>query len=140
MAQRTKLQTAKASLILLDIDSPKLDLKRIEFVLSQLEAHIYDAKIFKSPSGQGWHVYLQFIDSVSDTSIILFQVLLGSDYKREVMNLKRVMRGDKNWNKLFQFSWKKNKQGKLFFNGRETFDKRQTNRLLKLLNKQTTGV
>jgi hypothetical protein len=32
----------------------------------------------------------------------MIQLLLGSDYKRELLNFERVVNGEKDWNVLFQ--------------------------------------
>lgn len=56
-----------------------------------------------SPSGRGVHFWAvaQGVDLADKHDILLAQCLMGSDVKRERMNLKRISQGIRDWNVLF---------------------------------------
>ena len=58
----------------------------------------------RSPSGGGWHVTVIWRDEMTDMEIIAMQAVLGSDLRRETMNLGRVRSGkqDQYWNLLYR--------------------------------------
>jgi hypothetical protein len=105
-------------IIKLDIDG-RPDWKRIDSVLMKLREMncvLTNGEVYKSP--HGWHIYI-WTDSITETYLPLVQVLLGSDWKRELLNFERVMKDEPGWNVLFQ--------------EKEKFDKDKTAMLKRLL-------
>lgn len=57
---------------------------------------------------RGWHVVIQWNRIMSDSELVALQFALGSDYKRETLNLMRVMARPSNraqrcrWNILYE--------------------------------------
>ena len=64
---------------------------------------IVSYEIKESPSGNGIHLKLLIKPLVSfdEKDIIILQLILGSDRKREFFNWIRVKGGLKHWNVLF---------------------------------------
>lgn len=66
--------------------------------LTQLETK--DTRFKKTKNG--FHVYLYFKENLSDWQVLALQAILGSDWKREAINFRRLRQGSlKNWNVLF---------------------------------------
>lgn len=94
--------------IKLDIDE-KLNLaelvekleQRMYFIRKEVAPHLVLVKICSTT--KGYHIYLNTGDKRSDYEVILIQALLGSDWRREIFNYRRVRRGQtmQNWNILF---------------------------------------
>ncbi|MBA7698390.1 hypothetical protein ES703_107067 [subsurface metagenome] len=57
-------------------------------------------KVFKS-SKRGHHIYIKLCEDVSDIDANYLQFLCGDDMTRVKINLWRIKRGVKRWNKLF---------------------------------------
>lgn len=60
----------------------------------------------RSSGGKGWHVTVRFLEPMLPAEIIALQFALGSDNRRETMNLGRVMASNFNeeetrWNLLY---------------------------------------
>ncbi len=102
------------TLIKLDID--RLD--NILYLVSDLEKRLRFIKKMKVVSlkvekvcktKKGYHIYLRSKDKLSDTEVILLQSALGSDWMRELLNLRRVRNGQNmdSWNILFTSKTKK---------------------------------
>lgn len=101
--QKGKL-VGTATIIKLDIDTKKYGHRRMEVVLDKLgemnlkftKGEVYFQKLSKT-----WHIYI-WVDSIAEIYLPMVQLLLGSDYKRELLNFERVVKGEKDWNVLFQ--------------------------------------
>jgi len=52
-------------------------------------------------SNKGWHVYLKSDGFFTENMKPFIQALLGSDWKREMLNIGRVEKRVKKWNILF---------------------------------------
>jgi hypothetical protein len=90
-----------ATIIKLDIDG-KLDFKRLESViekLKEMKCVLTKGEVWKSP--HGYHVYI-WTESIAETYLPCVQVLMGSDWKRELLNFERVLKDEPGWNVLFQ--------------------------------------
>lgn len=100
--------------LLLDIDR-KLSEKTLIRKMNLLK-QIFKFKFnhyTKKKTAHGVHVRLFFNSDLKlkDNDIVFFQLFLGSDYKRELFNLRRVIAGLKNWNVLFNAKY--NSKGKM---------------------------
>jgi len=71
---------------------------RFEFHFGKLE--LTDLQIMRTK--HGWHFYIEVRNKMSDLDVVFTQSLLGSDFKRECFNYRRVQLGiTKDWNMLF---------------------------------------
>ena len=97
-----------------DIDYKPLDLDklawRMETVCEVLEVELESIRIMET--GKGYHIHGVILGDVDDKDVIIIQMALGSDYLRELYNLRRVRNGIKNWNVLFSSKYKE-ENGKL---------------------------
>jgi len=71
----------------------------------------------------GFHARLNCDNSIDDLKAILLQVLLASDYRRELCNLLKAERGCKSWNTLYKQKWKTDRLGNEVIVSKETYDK-----------------
>jgi hypothetical protein len=72
-----------------------MEIYNIEKVLS----HTYTTR-------HGKHIYLSFRKDITDLDIIIWQMALGSDTRREMFNLDRIKRSELFWNVLFCAKYK----------------------------------
>ena len=97
--------------LLLDIDSKsKLVLRKIAERLEMLRKYI-GAKKFKvseKETKNGVHIRITFKPKIEldDKDIVFLQLLLLSDWKRELLNWVRVKHNLKAWNVLFNEKYK----------------------------------
>lgn len=105
--------------IKLDVDSKRIDPKakaskianKIKFLSNIIDLRVVNVRVFET--GKGYHIYID-VDTPAkfDAKDITFlQLLLQSDWKREVYNWLRA-RADvqlPNWNVLFQIKFSNNK-------------------------------
>ena len=75
----------------------------LRFVMLEKFFQIYERRGYTRQTKHGIHVTIEFKSKlpISDKDIVFMQTLLGSDWKREIFNWKRVRSGLKNWNVLF---------------------------------------
>lgn len=94
-----------ASIVKLDYDMEKrLALNKFENGLEDLmeivgltwKGDTWD----KSKSGH-WHVKMTLKEDLEPLEILAVQLIMGSDPVREAYNLRRIRRGQRNWNILF---------------------------------------
>lgn len=96
----------KQLIIKVDWDSKKLKpLKsRLKTVLNKLGTIVKFEQLKLKRTANGYHLYLGIFvpDEYPDNlTTLIFQLLLGSDYKRELYNYKRICKHIQDWNVLF---------------------------------------
>lgn len=111
----------RGTLLLLDIDSRKrydsrwipkcgLPYQKLAGRLRVFRGSLNVEGVSYNPTRRGWHVIVHIAERLSPSEIIAVQACLGSDIKREIMNLQRYFgfRGKKvprfwkdRWNLLF---------------------------------------
>lgn len=87
--------------IKLDIDSKgNLDgvVSRIYSIVDLLGLSVENYVIHESNSG--YHIRITVLDELSDLELVIIQLLMGSDPKREALNYLRVRDNEPNWNIL----------------------------------------
>ena len=96
------------ALIKIDIDKPYDSCpdwdefnKRICFIRKILRINFKSTLNFRSEGGN-IHVVIETGENLNDLEICCIQVILGSDWMRETYNLRRIRRGQRNWNILFE--------------------------------------
>lgn len=91
---------------------------RLWFVSRKLDLKIKEFRVFETRKGM--HIYIDVRNRLSDPEIVFIQLLAGSDWKREVINLKRIRNGVpmSEGNKLFKakYIWT---NGEAYLHGRE---------------------
>lgn len=106
----------------LDYDG-ELDLERLasrmSFVEYVMQIEFEDMKVYRT--ARGWHVYASYSENIPDHQAVCIQALLGSDWVRELYNLRRVSNGVSGWNILFRMKKKLGKDETF-----ETFDQDAT--------------
>lgn len=89
----------------LDLDNP-VDIVSLgkRFVVVRKFFQITDHVIDEKPTKHGRHITIKFETKkkLKDEDICFLQLLLGSDWKREMFNWLRVRSGCKRWNVLFK--------------------------------------
>jgi len=68
--------------------------------------HVMEEQIFISKSGNH-HVRLEIREELSCSEVVAVQQIMGSDSLRGAFNLRRIRRGQYNWNILFTESVKR---------------------------------
>lgn len=70
--------------------------------------------VYKTKKGYHFYIYLLnkniAIDHVAPEKGVILQLILGSDWLRELRNIYRISKGDADWNLLFS---EKDKNGKV---------------------------
>ena len=89
-----------------DFDDLEKILERISLI-EKMAGRIFSIKrcgIKKSPSGRGYHVEIEIVPltNLDEKDLVIIQLLLGSDRKREFFNWIRVRGKQKYWNVLFK--------------------------------------
>ena len=81
---------------------------KLNFLASYFSIRVIDVKVYET--NKGLHLYISIYSSVEldDRDIVVLQLALGSDYKRELFNWLRVRSRDKfkHWNVLFKVKYK----------------------------------
>jgi len=98
-------EVGKSSIIKLDIDT-KCGAKndRLETVIKKLKEmglRFSKGEYYFQKKSKKWHIYI-WVESIAELWLPMIQLLLGSDWKRELLNFERVVNGEKDWNVLFQ--------------------------------------
>lgn len=120
--------------ILVDIDFKAENMRRLVkmaedfawkmyFVSSSLNLRFTKVKVYETK--KGIHIYLDVESErpLTPLEVIIIQLALGSDYKREIFNLRRARAWldgeelEEGWNTLFRYKYK---NGKLVSNEEET--------------------
>lgn len=78
--------------------------ERLSFISDILKIHIDDVEVFETKRGLHIYVYASSFRSIPDEEIVVIQLALGSDYKREIFNWTRVISNPrpKRWNVMFK--------------------------------------
>ena len=79
-------------------------------ILNSLGHTLEEVTLHKSPSGRGYHVWIQFSSKkkVSDAALNKLQWLCGDDPTRVQINIWRIRRKITYWNKMFsEVLWKR---------------------------------
>lgn len=66
--------------------------------------------VYKTKKGFHFYIYIKKEIELNDPEKVFIQLLLGSDWLRELRNINRISKGDKNWNLLFSEKVKKGKR------------------------------
>ena len=84
---------------------------KLNFLTSFFGIRVIDVKVYET--NKGLHLYISLYSNVelTDEDIVVLQLALGSDYKRELFNWLRVRSKDKfkHWNVLFKVKYKNGK-------------------------------
>jgi len=84
---------------------------KLNFLTSFFGIRVIDVKVYET--NKGLHLYISLYSNVelTDEDIVVLQLALGSDYKREIFNWLRVRSRDKfkHWNVLFKVKYKNGK-------------------------------
>ena len=84
---------------------------KLNFLASYFSISVIDVSVYET--NKGLHLYISIYSSVEldDRDIVVLQLALGSDYKRELFNWLRVRSNDKfkHWNVLFKVKYKNGK-------------------------------
>jgi len=78
--------------------------EKLSFVSDILKIHIDDVEVFETKRGLHIYVYASSFRNISDEEIVVIQLALGSDYKREIFNWTRVISNPRprRWNVMFK--------------------------------------
>ena len=99
----------------IDCDTHRYNpIKRFNFRAKYLMRYFPDFSpmkvvVYKTKKGYHFYVYLTKKFFLSE-DMVLIQLILGSDWLRELRNLSRISKGDADWNLLFS---EKDKNGKM---------------------------
>jgi hypothetical protein len=80
---------------------------RVEFINRLCGRQVITlSKVYQTTNG--YHAYLDSIDTLNDPYTVIFQLLLGSDWKREAFNLNRIFKSQsmEEFNVLFSEKYK----------------------------------
>jgi len=84
---------------------------KLNFLKTFFGISVIDVKVYET--NKGLHLYISLYSNVelTDEDIVVLQLALGSDYKREIFNWLRVRSRDKfkHWNVLFKVKYKNGK-------------------------------
>lgn len=98
----------------LDIDN-YLSITRIfevnSIYTSCSDNELINLRVFKT--NHGYHVYLWYRNKIPDHEIIMLQMAMGSDFRRELFNMIRIRKwnSQSNWNVLFTRKYKFHRSG-----------------------------
>ena len=79
---------------------------RFAFPFGKLQ--LTDLEIMRTK--HGWHFYLEVRNKMRDLDRVFVQLMLGSDFKRELFNYRRVKLGERDWNLLFPDRYDANRE------------------------------
>ena len=95
------MAVSKIKIDLDDYESFMVFDKRWEAV-SRITGLTGDFTISPSRSYMHFHVNLTVNEELKPMEVCCLQAILGSDFLRESFNFRRIRRGQKNWNMLFE--------------------------------------
>jgi hypothetical protein len=99
----------------LKIDIDKKDkrdfMRRYQALYRYFRFKLVDYEITETRKGYHVRLIIDFPFKVTSEEIVLLQLLLGSDWKREMLNYLRVKNGIEDWNKLFNVKYRIYKKG-----------------------------
>jgi len=102
-------------MIELKIDIDKKDkrdfMRRYQALYRYFRFNLVDYEIAETRKGYHIRLIIDFPFKVTSEEIVLLQLLLGSDWKREMLNYLRVKNGIEDWNKLFNVKYRIYKKG-----------------------------
>jgi hypothetical protein len=102
-------------MIELKIDIDKKDkrdfMRRYQALYRYFRFNLIDYEIAETRKGYHIRLIIDFPFKVTSEEIVLLQLLLGSDWKREMLNYLRVKNGIDDWNKLFIAKYRIYKKG-----------------------------
>jgi hypothetical protein len=102
-------------MIELKIDIDKKDkrdfMRRYQALYRYFRFNLVDYEITETRKGYHLRLIIDFPFKVTSEEIVLLQLLLGSDWKREMLNYLRVKNGIEDWNKLFIAKYRIYKKG-----------------------------
>lgn len=88
----------------------------------------------------GLHIYLHLKMKLPDLLLNMIQSALGSDFRREALDLQRIMDGTKNdWNLLYLEKWRARPDG-YEIRSQETPDRRLTRKLHRIIFRRSRTV
>lgn len=91
--------------IKLDIDGKRIEWKKIKIVVNIFNLHIDFEQSKWAKTKKGFHLYLYIDNNMKEEDICFFQLAMGSDSRREMLNWFRLKYGKdflkENWNVLF---------------------------------------
>lgn len=81
---------------------------KLKFIQNYFGITVTDVEVYET--NKGLHIYIGIVSNVelTDEDIVVIQLALGSDYKREIFNWLRVRSKQdfKHWNVLFKVKYK----------------------------------
>jgi len=101
------------------------------WIIKYLGLHVVKVKVHHTVNG--FHVRLFCENQIDPLKAILFQSLLGDDFKRALCNLLRLERGSQHWNPMFKRKWSTDKLGQEIEVSRETYDKELSQKVMHLI-------
>lgn len=91
--------------IKIDYDNKRISINQFERDLRNL-MNLHNVKKVKYDyfkTRRGFHIYIHFPLNLEPKDVLLMQIFLGSDIKREFFNYQRIISGEiYNWNVLFK--------------------------------------
>lgn len=127
------------------IETLKLDYDKISFreiykkfkkdyiwIIRFFKLKILEVRVFKTKNG--YHIYIEINNKLSNQDIVFLQLAFGSDFMRECYYWKRIKYPKlpkREWNILF-FEKKYSKTSRKRKLSKEIFDNKKSNMLLKL--------
>ena len=114
---------------------------KMYFISTSLNLVFEDTKVLETKKGFHFYHTVESKRPLTPLEIIIIQLALGSDYKREIFNLRRArawLDGEEledGWNVLFKYKYKKGKLVSQEFDGEksriiESYIKNRYNRLM----------
>lgn len=88
------------SQLMIDYDQDEMPEERLQSALSFLRTRVGKGELvyrtYRSGSGKHWHVLVQMPVEMNDTERTAWQLIFGSDYKRDALGLTSIARHVKN--------------------------------------------
>jgi len=101
------------------------------WIIKYLGLHITKVQVHHTING--YHVRLTCENEIEPLQAILFQSLLGDDFKRATCNFLRYERGSKFWNPMFRRKWNVDKLGREIEVSKETYDPELSRKVMRLI-------
>ena len=81
----------------------------------------------------GYHLFLNCDNELTDYEIVFIQLLLGSDWRKEAFSLLRIKQGCKDWNVLFTKKIQINKLQQETIKSQEKYNPKLSKTLMRIL-------